>query len=190
LTIFGQPKIVKELKTITMLSKKMETALNKQIELEGYASYLYLSMASWCDREGLAGCAKFMHRQSEEERAHMLRIFHYISEVNGHALAPAIKQPPHEFESIHSLFEQVYAHEQKVTKSIHDLVAISYKENDHTTLNFLQWYIEEQREEENLMRTILDKIRLIGNAPQSLYFIDKEVEQINQAEQNAEASGE
>ena len=163
-----------------MISKVMEEALNKQIVLEGYASFLYLSMASWCDREGLDGCAKFMHRQSNEERNHMLRIFHYISDVDGHAIAPAIKEPPRDFESVQSMFESVYQHEQKVTQSIHDLVALSYEHKDHTTLNFLQWYIEEQREEEALMRSILDKIRLIGNGPQSLYYIDKEIEAINE----------
>ncbi len=166
----------------------MEDALNKQIALEGYASFLYLSMASWCDKEGLQGCAAFMHRQSDEERQHMLRIFHYISEVNGHALAPAVAQPPHSFDSVHKLFEQVYAHEQKVTASIHELISLSYKDNDHTTLNFLQWYVTEQREEEALMRNILDRLKLIGDGPMSLYYIDKEIEKINKAELAAEAA--
>lgn len=166
----------------------MENALNTQISLEGYASFLYLSMASWCDKEGLQGCAAFMHRQSDEERQHMLRIFHYISEVDGHALAPAIAQPPHSFESVHKLFEQVYAHEQKVTASINELLSLAYKDNDHTTLNFLQWYVTEQREEEALMRGILDRIKLIGDGPMSLYYIDKEMEKINKAELAAEAA--
>lgn len=166
----------------------MEDALNKQIALEGYASFLYLSMASWCDKEGLQGCAAFMHRQSDEERQHMLRIFHYISEVNGHALAPAVAQPPHSFDSVHKLFELVYAHEQKVTASIHELISLSYKDNDHTTLNFLQWYVTEQREEEALMRNILDRLKLIGDGPMSLYYIDKEIEKINKAELAAEAA--
>ena len=166
----------------------MEDALNKQIALEGYASFLYLSMASWCDKEGLQGCAAFMHRQSDEERQHMLRIFHYISEVNGHALAPAVAQPPHSFDSVHKLFEQVYAHEQKVTASIHELISLSYKDNDHTTLNFLQWYVTEQREEEALMRNILDRLKLIGDGPMSLYYIDKVIEKINKAELAAEAA--
>jgi ferritin len=173
-----------------MISTRMEQALNDQIQLEGTASFLYLSMASWCDRQGLSGCASFMHRQSAEERAHMLRIFHYISDVDGKALSPGIPQPPAEFESVQALFEQVYAHEQKVTASIHKLLDISTEENDYTTQNFLQWYINEQREEEALMRTILDKIRLIGNGPQSLYFIDKEVEAINAAAASAEAGEE
>ena len=173
-----------------MISKRMEGALNDQIALEGYASFLYLSMASWCDNEGLEGCANFMHRQSEEEKEHMLRLFHYLSEVGGHALTPAIEQPPHHFDSVRALFEKVYEHEQKVTSAIHNLVAMSVEEKDHTSHNFLQWYIEEQREEEALMRTILDRIKLIGGGPQSLYYIDKEIEKINAAQQAAEATTE
>jgi len=171
-----------------MVTKKMEEALNQQIALEGYASFLYLAMASWCDQEGLEGCAKFMRRQSDEERAHMLKIFDYLSETDGFAKTPAIEQPPHQFDSVEKMFESVYEHEQKVTASIHDLVALSYDENDHTTLNFLQWYVEEQREEEALMRSILDKIKLIGNGPQSLYYIDKEVEKVNAQQESAEAA--
>ncbi|MEM6964680.1 MAG: ferritin [Bacteroidota bacterium] len=162
-----------------MISEKMAKALNKQISLEGYASFLYLSMASWCDNEGLEGCTKFMHRQSAEEREHMLKIFEYLSEVDAHALTPAVAQVPHTFESPQKMFEMVYAHEQKVTKSINDLLKIARSENDYTTENFLQWYIAEQREEENLMRSILDKIKIIGNSPMTLYYIDKEIESVN-----------
>jgi ferritin len=171
-----------------MLSKKMEKALNEQIALEGYASYLYLSMASWCEKKTLTGCAAFMFRQSEEEREHMLRIFHYINDVGEHAITPAIPQPPSEWPSIQNLFEQVFAHEQKVSASIDKLVMKCYEEKDHKTLNFLQWYVDEQREEETLMRTILDRIRLIGEGPQSLYYIDKEISAINKKELAAEAS--
>lgn len=173
-----------------MISKRMEQALNAQIELEGTASFLYLSMAAWCERQGLNGAANFMYRQSAEERAHMLRIFHYISDVDGAAVTPGIKQPPQDFSSIRALFEEVYTHEQKVTAAIHKLLDLCSEEDDYTTQNFLQWYITEQREEEALMRTILDKIRLIGDGPQSLYFIDKEVEAINAAAAAAESEEE
>lgn len=173
-----------------MLSKNMEAALNKQMELESYASFLYLSMASWCDQKAMEGCTQFMERQSDEERDHMLRIFRYINEMDGHALVPAVNQPPHEFGDVKSMFEKVYEHEQKVTAAIHDLVELSQQEKDPTTYNFLQWYVDEQREEEALMRTILDRIKLIGEGPQSLYYIDKEVEKINQAELAAEGGGE
>jgi ferritin len=166
----------------------MEKALNEQIVLEGYASFLYLSMASWCDKAGMNGCKNFMRRQSEEERMHMLKIFDYISDVDGHALSPEIKQAPREFDSVQKMFEQVYNHEQKVTQSIHKLIDLANKEDDFTTHHFLQWYVAEQREEEALMRTILDRIKIIGDGPQSLYFIDKEVEAINK--ETAASEGE
>lgn len=168
----------------------MTKALNEQISLEGYASFLYLSMASWCDSEGLEGCASFMHRQSAEEREHMLKIFEYMSEVDVHAMTPAIAQVPHKFNTPQKMFEMVYHHEQKVTKSIHALLKIAKAENDYTTENFLQWYISEQREEENLMRSILDKIKLIGDSPMTLYYIDKEINAINDMEIKAEANEE
>ncbi len=171
-----------------MLSKKLEKALNEQMELESYASFLYLSMASWFDGEGMEGCAQFMFRQSEEEKEHMLRIYHYILEMDGKAIVPGVKQPPSKFKSARDLFKSVYAHEQKVTKSINNLIDLSNKENHHATFNFLQWYVTEQMEEEALMRGILDRIKLIGNGPQSLYYIDKEIEKINQAEQAKEAA--
>ena len=173
-----------------MISKKMVKALNDQIQLEGQASFLYLSMASWCDKEGLEGCSQFMHRQSAEERMHMLKIFEYLSEVDAHALTPAIKKVPHEFSSVQEMFQMVYEHEQKVTDSINKLMDIAVKENDYTTHNFLQWYIMEQREEENLMRTLLDRIKLIGSGPMTLYYIDKEVEAINAMELKEEGEEE
>ncbi|MGK0388120.1 MAG: ferritin [Maribacter sp.] len=158
-----------------MISKNMEAALNHQIALEGFASQYYLAMASWCDKEGMEGSAEFLHFQSLEEREHMLKLFHYLSEVDGFAITPAIEQPPLTFKSVQEVFELVFEHEKKVTESINKLVAICYKESDYNTLNFLQWYVEEQREEENQARSVLDKIKLIGKGGQSLYYIDKEM---------------
>lgn len=169
-----------------MITKRMEEALNKQVAMEGYASFIYLSMASWCERESLEGCAQFMHRQSEEERMHMLKLFNYINEVDGHALAPGIQEPPHTWNSIQEMFSDVYAHEQKVTAAINELVSLSMDEKDHATYNFLQWYVDEQREEEALMRNILDRIKLIGEGPMCLYYIDNEVSAINKAAKAAE----
>ncbi|MFN4080874.1 MAG: ferritin [Saprospiraceae bacterium] len=170
-----------------MISEKMIQSLNNQIALEGYASFLYLSMACWCEEQGLAGCAAFMRRQSGEEREHKLRIISYLHEVGAKAIVPGIPQPPASFESIRALFEQVYAHEQKVTRSIYDLINQATGEQDHATLHFLQWYVAEQREEENLMRSLMDRIRLIGDGPMSLYYIDKEVEKMNNAQEAEEA---
>ena len=137
------------------------------------------ALAAWCDVNGMEGCSKFLMRQSNEERDHMLRIFHFINEVEGHALTPAVKQPPLTFNSVNELLRMVYEHEKKVTQAIHKIVDLCYKEDDYTTLHFLQWYIDEQREEEAMMRTILDRVKLIGEGPQQLFFIDQEVEKYN-----------
>lgn len=171
-----------------MISEKMIQALNDQIKMEGQASFLYLAMSAWCDEKGMEGCAQFLRRQSEEEREHMLGIFDYLSEVDALAVTPGIDQPPREFPTVQKLFESVYEHEQKVTQAIHKLLHLALDEQDYTTQHFLQWYVEEQKEEEALMRTILDKIKLIGDGPQALYYIDKEISAINT--QVAEGEGE
>ena len=169
-----------------MLSDKMISALNEQIAFEGYASFLYLSQAGGLENKSLQGCAAFMYRQSAEEHMHMMKIFHYLLEMDAMAISPAIKQPPSDFKDVQSIFTDTLAHEKRVTESINALVALAIEESDHATYAFLQWYVTEQREEESLMRTILDKINLIGTGPQSLYFIDKEIEAINQAQVAAE----
>lgn len=173
-----------------MLNEKTLQALNKQIALEGNASASYLAMASWCEREGLNGCATFFYDQSAEERMHMMKIIHYVNEMDGHAVISAQEQPKGEYASIQELFEAVYQQEKAVTSAIYELLSISTKENDHSTTLFLQWYVAEQREEEAQIRTILDKIKLIGTGGQSLYFIDQEVQNINAQRGQEEAGGE
>ena len=173
-----------------MLSEKTLQALNKQIELEGNASASYLAMASWCERQGLNGCATFFYDQSAEERMHMMKIIHYVNEMDGHAVISAQGQPKGEYDSVQELFNAVYLQEKSVTSAIYDLLSISNEEKDHSTTLFLQWYVAEQREEEAQIRTILDKIKLIGTGGQSLYFIDQEVQNINALRGQEEAEGE
>jgi ferritin len=158
-----------------MLSKKMEKALNEQVIMEGYASNYYLAAASFADVNGLPGIAKFLYGHADEERMHMMKIFHYINDCGGHAEAPALQQPPLKFGSVLELFEAILAHEGKVTKSINDLVDISLQEKDYGTNHFLQWFVMEQHEEETLFRGIIDKIKLLGNDPKANYYIDKEL---------------
>lgn len=164
----------------------MIKTLNEQIAMEGYASFLYLSMAGWFENKSMQGCASFMYRQSQEEHTHMMKLFHYLIEMDAVAISPAIKAPPIDFTDAKTVFSDTLAHEKRVTQSINDIVELAIKESDHSTYAFLQWYVTEQREEESLMRTILDKINLIGDGPQSLYFIDKEIEAINQSQLAAE----
>lgn len=161
-----------------MLSKNMSDALNKQIEEEFYSANFYLAMASWCDKEGLNNCATFLYSHFEEESTHAMKIFHYINEMGGHAIVPSLKQPPKEYKSIQKVFEDTYKHEIFITKKIHSLVMLAVKENDFRTNNFLQWFVEEQREEETTFQDILDKLKLIGSGSSSLYFIEQEIGKI------------
>jgi len=162
-----------------MLKEKMASALNKQIYEEFYSSNLYLSMASWCEIQGLAGCAEFMYLHTEEEKDHMMKFFRFVNEMDGHAEVPELPKPPVEFESIQKVFEAAFEHEKFITGKINELVALAQDLQDFATLAFLQWFVDEQREEEATFREILDKMKLIGNGPQSLYYIDMEIEKIN-----------
>lgn len=164
-----------------MVSKKVEIALNKQIEFEAASSQYYLAMASWAETDGLTGVAEFLFAQSDEERMHMLKLVKYINERGGKALIPALKQQPQKFKSIQYVFEEVLKHEVFVSSEINGLVEICLKEKDYTTHNFLQWYVAEQIEEEALVRKILDKLKLIGDDKGGMYLFDRDLPTISVA---------
>lgn len=167
-----------------MVSSKVESALNKQIEFEAISSQYYLAMASWADTQGLSGVAQFLYAQSDEERLHMLKLIQYVNERGGHALIPALKQQPQKFKSIHYVFEEVLKHEVFVSTEINGLVEICLKEKDYTTHNFLQWYVSEQIEEEALARKIIDKLKMIGDDKGGLYLFDRDLPSISVAGAN------
>lgn len=158
------------------MNKKVEKALNAQIEKEAYASQIYLSMASWAENNGLNGTAQFMYAHSDEERFHMLKLVKFVNERGGTAIIPSIAQPPSAYKNLEDLFTSLLEHEIAVTTSINDLVGLCLDERDYTTHNFIQWYVSEQLEEEALARTILDKIKLIGNDKGGMYLFDKDLE--------------
>ena len=162
-----------------MLAKKIDKALNHQIELEAYSSQVYLAMASWAECEGYGGIANFMYMHSDEERQHMLKLIKFVNERGGKAVIPALKKPPVSYKSVKDVFDNLLKHEVHVTNEINSLVEICLKERDYTTHNFLQWYVSEQIEEEALARTIMDKIRLIGTDNAALYMFDRDIEQMN-----------
>ncbi|MEY4110636.1 MAG: hypothetical protein RLZZ46_991 [Bacteroidota bacterium] len=158
-----------------MLSKKIETALNKQIELEASSSQFYLAMASWAETQGFSGVAAFLFHHSDEERMHMIKLLRFVNERGGHAVVPSLKQPEKTFKSLSSVFEIVHKHEVMVSSEINNLVDVCLREKDYTTHNFLQWYVSEQIEEEALARTILDKLKMIGTDAGGLYFFDRDL---------------
>ncbi|MCE3228811.1 MAG: ferritin [Bacteroidetes bacterium] len=161
-----------------MLSAKVSSSLNKQIELEASSSQYYLSMASWAETQGLNGVSTFLYEHADEERMHMLKLIKFVNERGGHGIVPALKQPPVTFKSVKAVFEEILKHEIKVTNEINNLVEICLKEKDYTTHNFLQWYVSEQIEEEALARQIVDKLKLIGDDKSGLYFFDRDLESL------------
>ncbi len=167
-----------------MLSQDLQTALNKQVKIEGDSSQIYLAMASWAENQGFEGIATFMYAQSDEERMHMLKLIKYINQRGGEALIPNVEQPQLDHSSFKTLFHQLFEHEVFVSQSINELVHISLQERDYATHNFLQWYVAEQIEEESTARTILDKINLIGDDKGGLYLFDNDIKNYPQQQAN------
>jgi len=161
-----------------MLSKNIEAALNKQIRIEAESSQTYLSMACWAEVHGLEGIAQFMYTQSDEERAHMLKLVKYVNERGGHAQITDLKAPKTSYSTFKEMFEALYNHEIFVSESINELVHITFEEKDYATHNFLQWYVAEQIEEEATAKSILDKINLIGDDKGGLYLFDRDIQQL------------
>jgi ferritin len=156
-----------------MLKKKVEDICNRQIEREGFSSNLYIAMASWAETNGFSGVAAWLYSQADEERLHMLKFIKYINERGGKAVIPALKKPSSEFKSVEDVFKEVLKHEEFVTASINEIVALTLEEKDFNTNNFLQWFVMEQVEEEASVRTIIDKVRLVGK--NNMYQFDRDI---------------
>jgi len=168
-------------KSATSLKNEIEKKLNEQIEREAYAAFFYYSVASWMDEQGYTGATNFFFGQGDEEWEHMKKIFHFVNRADGRVVVPSIKQPPKEFQSFREAFKQSLENEKSVTKSIHEIVDLCLSEKDYTTFNFLQWYVDEQLEEEDLFSTLLDKIDILEDS-KGFYLLDQELEHRGKAE--------
>jgi ferritin len=168
-----------------MLKKNIEDICNRQVEREGYSSDLYIAMASWAEVNGYSGVAAWLYSQSDEERLHMLKFIKYTNERGGKAIMPALKKPPPEFKNVEELFREVLKHEEFVTASINEIVALTLEEKDFNTHNFLQWFVMEQVEEEASARAILDKLRLVGK--NNMYEFDRDILSLRRTATNAPA---
>jgi len=157
------------------MNAKILKALNAQIQREGFSSQLYLAMASWADVNGLEGTASFLYKQSDEERMHMLKLVHFINERDGKVVIPAIDKVDGDYKNILDLCEKLLKHERTLTEDIAQLVHLCLEEKDYTTHNFMQWYVNEQLEEEAQARTILDKVKLVGTDKGGLYLLDNDL---------------
>ena len=156
-----------------MLPKKVEEIINVQIEKEDYSSQLYLSMASWAENQGFEGVSSWLYAQAEEERVHMLKLIKYVNDRDGIAVIPGIETPPNDFGDVFTAFDKVLAHEQFISGSINEIVAVCISENDYTTQNWIQWFVTEQIEEEASLKAIIDKLNLLGK--NNLYMFDRDI---------------
>lgn len=157
-----------------MIKKRVEEELNKQLNAELYSAYLYLSMSAYCADNNLAGFSHWMRLQFEEEQAHAMRFFQFILDRGGKVELKAINEPKHDWKDIIDVFENVLRHEQHITSMINDLVNVAMEERDHATVNFLQWYVSEQVEEEATVSDLLDQLRLIEGKGPGLFMLDRE----------------
>lgn len=155
-----------------MLSKKMEKALNEQINAELHSAYLYLAMAAWFESENLPGFASWMRVQAREENEHAMKFFGFINERRGRVALTAVEKPAGEWKSPLAAFEAALEHEQYITGRINDLVNLAVQEKDHATAAMLQWFVNEQVEEEAAADSIVQQLRMAENAPGALLMLN------------------
>jgi ferritin len=158
-----------------MISKTMEQALNKQVNRELYSAYLYLAMSSYFESVNMKGFAKWMRIQAKEEQVHALKIYDYIIARGGTVALLDIEAPKAKWSSAGTVFDEVYAHEQKVTAMIHGLVDLAIKEKDHATFEMLQWFVKEQVEEEEHASEIVNQIKIVGDIVGHLFHLDHQL---------------
>ena len=159
------------------LSDTMLEALNDQINAELYSAYLYFAMAAYAQDKKLPGISSWLFKQGTEELGHAKKFYDYIHERGGRVTLKAIEEPPREWKDVRTVFEEGLKHEAYITSRINKLVELATDEKDHATLNFLQWFVDEQVEEESSFEAIVDKFDLLEKHPGGLYLIDRELSQ-------------
>ncbi len=157
-----------------MLSKKLNDALNAQFNHELEAAYLYLSMAIYFEKNDLPGFANWMRIQVKEEQFHAMKFHDYLLERDGEVVLTALKKPANDFKNVIDVFERSLEHEEFITAKINDIMKLAIKENDFATVNFLQWFIEEQVEEEATVKAIIAQLKMVDGKGQALLMFDRE----------------
>lgn len=157
-----------------MINEKMEKAFNEQINKELYSSYLYLSMAAYFQNIGLNGFANWMRVQVQEENFHAMRMFDYVINRGGKVILEAIDKPDYQWKNPLEVYEETLKHEEYVTSLIYKLSDVADEVKDRATISFLQWFIDEQVEEEATAGDIISKLKLISENGDALYAMDKE----------------
>ena len=162
----------------TSLNEEVERALNNQIKTESHASSTYLAMSTWCGEHGYDFSAGFFAKQAEEERAHMLKLFKYVNDRGGRAISPEITNITTDFNSFRDLFERTLEMEMHVTQLFNDMAEKCIRQKDFVTFQFIQWFLEEQIQEEYVARRILELFDLIGEEGTGRWEIDKEMQKV------------
>ena len=158
-----------------MLDKKIQTALNEQINHEFYSAYYYLAAAAYCEEKVLSGFAKWLKVQAQEELAHGMKLYDLVQDQGGHVELDKIDRPPHTFKSLLDVFQQVFKHEQLVTQMIRSLYELSQREKDYATQIALQWFVTEQVEEEKTSSEMVERLKMVGDEGSLLMLLDKEL---------------
>lgn len=170
-----------------MLSATIEKRLNDHLNLEFSSAHFYLSMSAYFESTNLSGFAHWMFEQYQEEIAHTMKFFKYINDRDARVILSDIPKPDHTWESPLDVFRATLEHEKMISAAINDLVGVSLAENDFATHSFLQWFINEQVEEEAIASSIVGKLELLGDSRQGLYLMDQELAQRAAAAPAAEA---
>ena len=158
-----------------MLDPKMHKALNEQIQEEMFSAYLYLAMSAWAEANNYPGIATWFSSQAQEEMVHAMKFYNFIIERGGEVELLELKKPQKDWDSPLAAYEAAYAHEQHITGKINDLVNLAIELKDHATNQMLLWFVEEQVEEEASADEVVQKLRMVQDAPGGLYMIDKEL---------------
>jgi ferritin len=158
-----------------MLNPRIEKMINDQITKELFSSTLYLSMAAWFSHTSLNGFSKWYYVQTQEERDHALIFYHYMQQTGGQTKFQVLDEPQWDFKDTLDIFEQTVAHEEFITASIYDIVKAATEENDYKTVQFLNWFIEEQVQEEDAANNNLNRFKTMGTDGKGLYLLDQEM---------------
>ncbi|MCP4038775.1 MAG: ferritin [bacterium] len=159
-----------------MLNEEIDKALGKHLNAEIYSSHLYYSMSAYFESLGLKGFSHWLRIQALEELGHVQKFFDYVHERGGRLIMRAVDAPPHEWESPLAAFEAVYEHEVHVSTLINGLMDLAIARSDHASVNFLQWFIGEQVEEESTADEVVQKLRLVDDAKGGLFLLDQEMD--------------
>lgn len=160
-----------------MISQKIAQLINSQIAKEQYAAQYYLSMSAWFYAKDLDGIANYFRVQSKEELMHADKMFDYLVDVGAEIVPGEIPQPPHQFADAKDIFEKALEHEKVVTQSIFNILKNANDEGDFATVSFLQWFVNEQVEEEANASQLVTKINMVSGNPSALYLFDQELGQ-------------